>query len=187
MAGSNAVTSVLILGAGGVAVYVAYKYFQKQCAAGTGPSFICSMFPAAAAAAPAATTGGSTAAPTSGASTPGLTSWQIASLAMRNAAGSNSQNFDQWSWYFQYSPPVAGAPPGFGTNGSISAGMMAAIIAAGGGNRGALITADQFLGYYQTALHQAGLSGLGFAAAGVPRWLVYGRPYIVPRYLLGVR
>ena len=36
--------------------------------------------------------------------------WQQAITAMKAAAGSDSQNFWQWAWYWQYLPAFQGAP-----------------------------------------------------------------------------
>jgi len=61
--------------------------------------------------------------------------WQQQAIsAMKTAAGTDSLNFWQWAWYWQYLPAFDGAPAGFGVAGSISPSLMAQIIAAGGGD-----------------------------------------------------
>ena len=57
--------------------------------------------------------------------------WQDAVTAMKTAAGTDSLNFWQWAWYWQYLPAFNGAPPGFGVGGSISPDVMERIIIAG--------------------------------------------------------
>jgi len=73
------------------------------------------------------------------------------STAMVGAAGNGNQNFDNWAYYYQNS--VGGSP--------ISPNLMNNIIAQGGGNRAALITAPMFLGYLVAAGTANGLSGVG--------------------------
>jgi hypothetical protein len=82
----------------------------------------------------------------------GSTAWQarVASAMAIAAGGNGNQNFDNWSWFYQNS--VGGSP--------ISAQLMQGIINAGGGNRAALITAPQFVGYLVQA-YQPSLSGMG--------------------------
>lgn len=86
-----------------------------------------------------------------------------AASAMTTAAGSPTQNFDQWSWWWQNSQPFSGAPAGYGSNGSISGNLIDAMIAAGGGDRSVLITAQQWVTLLWNQ-QQQGMSGLlGFA------------------------
>ena len=59
---------------------------------------------------------------------------QQAVTAMKTAAGTDSLNFWQWAWYWQYLPAFSGAPAGFGVVGSISPDVMEQIITAGGGD-----------------------------------------------------
>ena len=77
--------------------------------------------------------------------------WQQAIARMQAAAGTNSLNFWQWAWYWQRSPMFAGAPAGFGVLGSIdnTPGAIFKIIAAGGGNGLAAISAEQWVLYYR--------------------------------------
>jgi hypothetical protein len=76
--------------------------------------------------------------------------------AMKTAAGTNSLNFWQWAWYWQRSPTFAGAPAGFGVLGSIDTtpGAIGKIIAAGGGNGLAVVSAEQWVQYYRQATSQ---------------------------------
>jgi hypothetical protein len=84
----------------------------------------------------------------------GSTAWQarVASAMAIAAGGNGTQNFDDWSWFYQNGGGVGGSP--------ISATLMQQIINAGGGNRAALITAPQFVGYLVQA-YQPALSGMG--------------------------
>jgi hypothetical protein len=58
--------------------------------------------------------------------------FQQAVTAMKTAAGSDSQNFWWWAYYWQYLPAFQGAPTGFGVVGSISTDVMGEIIYWGG-------------------------------------------------------
>ena len=75
--------------------------------------------------------------------------WQPAITAMETAAGTNSLNFWQWAWYWQYLPRFQGAPAGFGVVGSISPGAMEQIIVAGGGDGFRTLSAEQWAQYLQ--------------------------------------
>jgi hypothetical protein len=75
--------------------------------------------------------------------------WQEAVTAMKAAAGSDSLNFWQWAWYWQYLPAFPGAPVGFGTVGSISPAVMEQIITAGGGNGFRVVSAEQWMLYFR--------------------------------------
>jgi len=89
---------------------------------------------------------------------------------MTTAAGSPTQNFDQWSWWWQNGSSFSGAPAGFGSNGSISANLIDAMIAAGGGDRTALITAQQWVTLLWSQ-QQKGISGLpAFSLPATPRY-----------------
>jgi len=77
--------------------------------------------------------------------------WQAAVTAMKTAAGSDSQNFWQWAYYWQYLPAFQGAPAGFGVVDSISLGVMEQIIVAGGGNGFQMVSAEQWALYYRQA------------------------------------
>lgn len=92
--------------------------------------------------------------------------------AMKSMVASNSQNFGAWSYYFQNAPTFPGAPTGFGQTGGISANLYGAIVALGGGDDTKLITAEQFVGWYQQAMHNAGLSGFE-----IPTWLIHRGVY----------
>ncbi len=78
-------------------------------------------------------------------------SLQQAAGAMITAAGTDSQNFWQWAWYWQRSPTFAGAPAGFGVLGSIDDGTIYKIIVDGGGDGFALVSAEQWVQYYRQA------------------------------------
>lgn len=96
-------------------------------------------------------------------------SYLQAAAAMTSAAGQNMQNFDQWSYWWQNDTPYSGAPTGYGVSGSISPNMEDAMIAAGGGNRAALITATQWVTILYSQ-QQAGLSGFGALPQIAPMW-----------------
>jgi len=83
-----------------------------------------------------------------------LDPWQRAIAAMQGSAGTNSLNFWQWAWYWQRSPVFAGAPAGFGVLGSIdnTPGAIDKIIAMGGGDGFAVVSAEQWLLDYQMVL-----------------------------------
>jgi len=78
--------------------------------------------------------------------------WQQAFTAMKAAAGTDSFNFWQWAWFWQRSPAFPGAPAGFGVLGSISIDQMGRIVAGSGGDGSQLISAEQWVLYYQQAL-----------------------------------
>ena len=79
--------------------------------------------------------------------------WQQAIARMQASAGTDSYNLWQWAWFWERSPTFAGAPAGFGVLGSIynTPGVMGEILAAGGGNGFALISAGQWVLYYRQA------------------------------------
>lgn len=88
-------------------------------------------------------------------------SYNQAAAAMTNSAGAPTQNFDQWSYWWQNNQAFSGAPAGYGVSGSISGTMIDAMIAAGGGDRSKLITAAQWVSLlYQE--QQKGVTGLGY-------------------------
>ena len=78
-------------------------------------------------------------------------SWQQAITGMIAAAGSDSLNFWQWAWYWQYLPTFQGAPSGFGVAGSISPAVMEQTIVAGGGDGFRMISAEQWVQYYRSS------------------------------------
>jgi hypothetical protein len=82
--------------------------------------------------------------------------WQQAITRMQASAGTDSYNLWQWAWFWQRSPTFAGAPSGFGVPGSIDNNprLMGAILAAGGGNGFAVISAEQWMLYYRQAASQ---------------------------------
>jgi len=80
--------------------------------------------------------------------------WQDAVTAMKTAAGTDSLNFWQWAWYWQYLRPFNGAPVGFGVIGSISPDMMERIITAGGGDALRNVSAEQRVVYYRQVVPQ---------------------------------
>jgi hypothetical protein len=71
---------------------------------------------------------------------------------MKTSAGTDSLNFWEWAWRWQYLPVFQGAPAGFGVVGSISTGLMEQIIVAGGGDGFRLVSAEQWALYYHQAL-----------------------------------
>ena len=78
--------------------------------------------------------------------------WQPAIIAMETAAGTDSLNFWEWAWRWQYLPAFQGEPAGFGVVGSISSGVMEEIIVAGGGDGFRVVSAEQWALYYHQAL-----------------------------------
>jgi photosystem II stability/assembly factor-like uncharacterized protein len=82
--------------------------------------------------------------------------WQQAIARMQASAGTDSYNLWQWAWFWQRSPTFAGAPAGFGVLGSIddNPGLRSGILAAGGGNGFAVVSAEQWLLYYRQAASQ---------------------------------
>jgi hypothetical protein len=80
--------------------------------------------------------------------------WQLAIATMQASAGTDSLNFWQWAWYWQRLPTFTGAPTGFGVLGSIDniRGLIGNIIAAGGGNGLADVSAEQWVQYYRQAI-----------------------------------
>ena len=78
--------------------------------------------------------------------------WQQAITAIKIAAGSDSHNFWQWAWYWQYLPAFPGAPAGFGAVGSISPAVMEQIIMAGGGNGFQVVSAEQWMLYFRQVI-----------------------------------
>jgi len=82
--------------------------------------------------------------------------WQQAIARMQASAGTDSYNFWQWAWFWQRSVTFTGAPAGFGVLGSIdnTAGLIGNIVAAGGGNGLAMVSAQQWVQYYRQATSQ---------------------------------
>ena len=72
---------------------------------------------------------------------------QQAVTAMKTAAGTDSLNFWQWAYYWQYLPAFSGAPAGLGVVGSISSDVMEEIMIAGGGDPLRNISAEQWVLY----------------------------------------
>ena len=82
----------------------------------------------------------------------GTANWQARVASdMAVAAGVQTSNLDNWSFYYQNQ--ANGSP--------ISASLMQNIIDAAGGNRGIMITAPAFIGFLVSAGAANGLSGLG--------------------------
>jgi hypothetical protein len=79
---------------------------------------------------------------------------QQAVTAMKTAAGTDSLNFWEWAWYWQYLPPFTGAPAGFGVIGSISPDVMEQIILAGGGDPLRDVSAEQWVVHFRQAVPQ---------------------------------
>lgn len=174
-------TGLMVFAGIGIAAYFVYEWLQSHgnevvansaaqpatttvTAASPQPSTTAATAPAAT---PATTT--TTAPP---ASTP--TAWQLAIATMKAAAGTNSQNYNQWFWYFQNTTAPVGAPSGFGVPNSVSPQLAALTAQIGGDPTGASnITAEQFAQYLQQARTQSGISGFGFnREPGIPAsWL----------------
>ena len=91
--------------------------------------------------------------------------WAQAIQVMKAQAGTNSLNWDQWSYYWQNSPTVSGAPFGFGVPGSISGTMFGTIV--GTADHTANTSAEQFVANMQQAISALGLGG--YMARLVPR------------------
>jgi hypothetical protein len=68
-------------------------------------------------------------------------------------AGTTSLNFWEWAWYWQRLSAFSGAPAGFGVAGSLdnTPGLIGNIVAAGGGNGLAMVSAQQWVLYYRQA------------------------------------
>ena len=116
--------------------------------------------------APAATA--SAPAPAAASPAPTVTpAYSQAIQLMKQAAGTNTLNFDQWSYYWQHGTPFAGAPLGFGVDGSISPTFFGQIVQLGGGNNQVGISAEQFVGWLLQA-QQKGLSGMSWGNAPRP-------------------
>lgn len=94
---------------------------------------------------------------------------------MKMRAGNDLENFDQWAWFWGTGTAGSTMPALYGT--MLTTGLMQAVINAGGGNRAALISAEQFVAWLQQAFAAAGLSGLGILNGGgipVPAWMIHG-------------
>jgi len=79
---------------------------------------------------------------------------QQAITAMKSAAGTDSLNFWQWAWYWQYLPAFSGSPAGFGVIGSVSSNVMQQIITAGGGDALQKVSAEQWAAYFRQVVPQ---------------------------------
>ena len=79
---------------------------------------------------------------------------QQAATAMKTAAGTDSLNFWQWAYFWQYLPAFSGAPAGFGVIGSISPDVMEQIIIAGRGDPLQNISAEQWVVYFRQVVPQ---------------------------------
>jgi len=160
---TKTILKLLVVAAGGFAIW----WYLNQPGAGGAPSLWQQWFGGVAVPAtgvvtsPASTTASAAATPSH--TQPVLVlpaSYVQAVTALQTAAGSNAQNFDQWSYWWQNSAPQSGLPAGFGIANSISPTMIDAMIAAGGGDRTAPMSATQWVTLlYQE--QQAGVSGLG--------------------------
>ena len=145
----NLIPLLLVAGAG----YLVWNWYANSQAA------------AAAAAAPVPTGGGAsppppiippTIAPPTPKATP--SAWvQAAQVMIAQAGPQPSLNWDQWSYYWQNSPTFAGAPFGFGVNGSISPAMFQTILY--GANHTDATSAQQFVTNMQAAVTTLGLGG----------------------------
>jgi hypothetical protein len=72
---------------------------------------------------------------------------QAISLMQAAAGGSDSQDLDNWAYYWQNSTPFEGAPAGFGVPNSIAPSQMDQIVSLNGGNRNAAVSAEQFVAW----------------------------------------
>jgi hypothetical protein len=171
---SSGIIKLLILGAAGLGIW---WYLNQPGANGTA-SLWAQWFPSTTVPATTTTTAPTT---TTSVANPGTTttaagmtapvtlptSYAQAAAALVQIAGGNSLNFDQWSYYWQNnSQPQTGMPAGFGVQNSISSNLIDAMIAAGGGNRAANISAVQWVTLLYNA-QQSGISGLGFGLGEV--------------------
>ena len=75
------------------------------------------------------------------------------------AGGNDSQDLDNWAYYWQNATPFEGAPVGFGVPGSISPSQMDQIISLNGGNRSAAVSAEQFVAWINQTTPSAAPSG----------------------------
>ena len=94
---------------------------------------------------------------------------------MKQRAGNDTENFDQWAWYWGTGTAGPTMPALYGT--MLTPGLMQAVINAGGGNRAVMISAEQFVAWLDQAFSAAGLSGLGILGGGgipVPAWMIHG-------------
>ncbi len=168
---SKMLVSLAIVFGGGA---IAYFYFRSQCQ--TSPASyptVCGWLGTAAApaaAVPAPTSGSTQVSAPAAATTDAAYTQAIA--AMKAAAMSNSQPIEIWSYYFQNAPKFAGAPTGFGQDGGISPNLFGAIVALGGGDSQKVVSAENFVGWYKAAMHNAGLTGFE-----IPTWLIHRRAY----------
>lgn len=167
---SKMLISLAIVAGGGA---IAYFYFRSQCQSSPASyPTVCGWLgvTAPASTVPAATT--QTSAPAAATTTPVATTtdaaYAQAIAAMKAAAASNSQTIEVWSYYFQNAPTFSGAPTGFGQTGGISPNLFGAIVALGGGDAQKVVSAEDFVGWYKTAMHNAGLSGFE-----IPTWLIH--------------
>lgn len=173
MANTKTLFSLLAVAAVGGFAYV---FFKNQCSTAAGAQsypMVCGWLGGSAGAIAAQPS--TTAAPAPAASTPPpipATAWPIAIAGMKAAAAGDSEPFDVWSYYFQNAPPVPGAPTGYGQSGSISPNLFGAIVQLGGGDSTKKISAEDFIGFYQAALKNAGLSGFE-----IPVWMIHRGAY----------
>jgi hypothetical protein len=139
---------LVLLAVGG---YFLYTYVNQTAANTVAPT-----------AAPATTTITSpttTSTPTS--TTLTVTPWAQATQILIQQNGGDSANWDQWSYWWQNSPTFPSAPYGFGTSGSISAQLFAALLQiAGNAQHTGVVTAEQFVSALQQTVSTVGLSGL---------------------------
>jgi hypothetical protein len=176
---SKLLVSLVVVFGGGLA---AYFYFKSQCQTSpasyptvcgwlgvTAPATTTAAAPAGSTPAVAPTQAGT---PVPAQSPVTAAAYTQAIAAMKATAASDSQNFGAWSYYFQNAPTFAGAPTGFGQTGGISPNLYGAIVQLGGGDDTKIITAEQFVAYYQQAMQNAGLSGFE-----IPTWLIHRGAY----------
>jgi hypothetical protein len=100
--------------------------------------------------------------------------YQQAISLMQAAVGNDSQDLDNWAYYWQNATPFEGAPDGFGVANSIAPSQMDQIVSLNGGNRGAAVSAEQFVAWInQTTPSATPASG----TAGLANFYDYGAEY----------
>lgn len=170
---SGTLIKVLLLGAAGFGIW----WYLNQPGLNGAPSLWAQWFPSTTVPATTTTTPSTTSVANPGTTTAAATnitapvtlptSYAQAAAALIQIAGTDSLNFDQWSYYWQNnSQSQTGMPAGFGVQNSISSNVIDAMIAAGGGNRAANISAVQWVTLLYNA-QQSGISGLGFGLGEV--------------------
>lgn len=94
---------------------------------------------------------------------------------MEAAAGNDSQDLDNWAYYWQNATPFEGAPNGFGVPGSIAPSQMDQIVSLNGGNRSAAVSAEQFVAWINQTTPSATPAPTG--TAGLAAFYDYSNQY----------